>query len=104
MYQIFREMIADIFADDSFTEPCYVNGIQYKCICSSISDDVAYTAAGLQSEVNFTLDLELAALHDVPKEGDKIFFREKQYKISSTSVDSANASIKLYLVALSKGA
>lgn len=104
MYQTFKDMVHQLFSDLDFTEYCYINGIQYNCIVSKLNNNIMYTEAGVQSEENFTLDLEIAALHQLPKEGDKIIFREKVYKIASTEEDSANASIKLYLIALSKGA
>ena len=104
MYQTFKDMVHELFEDSDFTETCYINGFEHKCICSPLSNDLAYTAAGLESGENFTLDLELDELHDVPQEGEKIIFRDKQYKISSTLTDSACASIKLFLIALSKGA
>lgn len=96
--------MSDLFSEEDLVEYCYVNGIKTKCICSSISNNSAYTMAGLQSEQNFTLDLQIATLHSIPQEGQKVIFRNKTYKISSTQTDSANVSIKLYLIAMSKGA
>ena len=104
MYQTFKDMMNDIFAEEDLVETCYIDGFETKCICSSISNNLAYTMAGLQSEQNFTLDLQIASLHSIPKEGQKVIFRDKTYKISSTETDSANVSMKLYLIALSKGA
>ena len=37
-------------------------------------------------------------------EGDKVVFRSKTFKIASTEIDSAGVCMKLYLIALSKGA
>lgn len=104
MYQIFKDMVHELFANPQFTETCYIDGFETKCIVSSINNNVAYTMAGLQSEQNFTLDLQIASLHSIPKEGQKIIFRDKSYKISNTEIDSANSSMKIYLIALSKGA
>lgn len=104
MDSTFKDMVAEIFGDDTFTEDCYINGFKQKCIQSSISNDIVYTEAGLTDNVGFSLDLEIAALHRIPEEGDKVQYRGKFYKISSTETDSANASMKLFLIDLSKGA
>lgn len=104
MDNTFKDMIAEIFSDDAFTEDCYINGFREKCIQSSISNDIVYTEAGMVDGVNFTLDLQVATLHRIPEEGDKVQYRGKVYKIASTVTDSANASMKLYLISNSKGA
>ena len=104
MYQSFKDMVHDLFNEEDFIQDCFIQGFKTKCIASSVSNNLAYTTAGLESEQNFTLDLQIASLDSIPKEGQKVIFRDKSYKISSTETDSANASIKLYLIALSKGA
>lgn len=104
MDNTFKDMVHEIFCDDAFTEDVYINGFREKCIQSSISNDIFYTEAGMVDGVNFTLDLEVAALHRIPEEGDKVEYRGKFYKIASTVTDSANASMKLYLISNSKGA
>ena len=104
MDSTFKDMVKEIFSDQAFTEDVYINGFKEKCIQSSISNDIVYTEAGLSDAVGFSLDLEIAALHRIPEEGDKVQYRGKFYKISSTETDSANASMKLFLIDLSKGA
>lgn len=104
MDNTFKDMVAEIFSDEAFTEDCYINGFREKCIQSSISNDIFYTEAGMVDGVNFTLDLEVATLHRIPEEGDKVEYRHKFYKIASTVTDSANVSMKLYLISNSKGA
>lgn len=104
MDSTFKQMVKEIFSDQTFTEYCYINGIQTVCIQSSISNNILYTEAGLSNDVNLTLDLEVDSLDRIPVEGDKVEYRDKFYKVASTEVDSANASMKLYLIALSKGA
>ena len=104
MDNTFRDLVSQIFSNDAFTEWCYIQGRQTKCIQSSITNNVLYTEAGLSNDANFTLDLEIATLDRIPEEGDKVEYRGKFYKIASTETDSANASMKLYLIALSKGA
>lgn len=103
MYDTFKDMIADLFNTPDFVEWCYIEGRKYKCICSSIGNGIMFTEAGMVDEVNFTLDLELATLDRMPQENDKIIFREKQYKISHIDIDSANTSIKIYMISNSKG-
>lgn len=103
MYDCFRDAIHQIFQNNEFTECCYINGFETTCICSPIGDNILYTDAGLANGVNFCLDLQIATLHQLPNEGDKVIFRDKTYKIGSTEMDSAAASMKIYLIALSKG-
>lgn len=104
MDNTFKEMVKEIFEDQTFTQDCYIQGIKTKCIQSSISNDILYTEAGMSDGVNFTLDLEVDSLDRIPAEGDKVEYRGKFYKIASTTVDSANASMKLFLISQSKGA
>lgn len=104
MDNTFKQMVAEIFSDEAFIEDCYINGFRENCIQSVVSNNILYTEAGMVDGVNFTLDLEVAKLHRIPEEGDKVEYRGKFYKIASTETDSANASMKLYLISLSKGA
>lgn len=104
MDSTFKDMVKEIFSNQAFTETCYINGIATTCIQSTISNNILYTEAGMTDGVNFTLDLEIDTLHRIPAEGDKVEYRGKVYKIASTEVDSANASMKLYLISTSKGA
>lgn len=103
MDSTFKDLVSQIFSNQAFTEDCYINGFKEKCIQSSISNDIVYTEAGLVDNVGFTLDLEIATLHRIPEENDKVQYRGKFYKVASTETDSANASMKLYLISLSKG-
>ena len=57
---------------------------------------------GVASGENFTLDIKLPVFR-MPKINERIKFRDKWYKIDSIQTDSANASIKIYLIAQSKG-
>lgn len=103
MYQTFKDMMQEIFSNNQFTEICYINGFETTCICSPIGNDVLFTEAGMIDGVNFSLDLQIATLHQIPQEGDKVIFRGKTYKIASTQLDSACASMKIYLISTSKG-
>lgn len=104
MYQTFKDMINEIFSNEQLTEVCYINGFETVCICSSIGNNILYTEAGMSEGVNFSLDLQIATLHQLPKEGDKVIFRNKTYKIASTECDSACASMKIFLISTSQGA
>ena len=104
MYQSFKQMIAELYNNPDFIEYCYIEGRKYKCLCSSMGNNIMFTEAGMVDEVNFTIDLELATLDRIPHQGDKVVFRNKTYKIASTETDSADASLKLYLISTSKGA
>ena len=103
MYDTFKSMISQLYNNPDFVEPVFVEGRKYKGICSSIGNGTLFTDAGLVDQANFTIDLELATLDRMPNEGDKVVFRQKEYKISHIDVDSANTTIKLYLIDLSKG-
>lgn len=98
----FTKAINEIFKDYNFLEVCYINAEPYDCICTSVEDGVYYGDTGLVDETSFQLSLKLP-LPRMPKKGDLVKFREIDYKVSSTEIDSANASISLRLQALSKG-
>ena len=103
MYQAFKDMVAELFNQPDFVEECYIEGRKYKCICSSVGNGTLFTEAGLVDQCNFALDLELATLDRIPHQNDKIIFRENNYKVSHIDIDSANTTIKVYMIALSKG-
>lgn len=103
MYDTFRAMIKDIFNNDDFTETCYINGFETKCICSSIDGGVMFSDSGMVNDVNFTLDIEIKETDRLPKQNDRLIFRNKEYKISNIDIDSALATMKLYLISNSKG-
>ena len=98
----FQKMINDIFSVEDFLEDCFIEGQHYKCIVSPITDNVTFSEVGVESEENFTLDLKLP-ISRMPKKNDKVKFRDENYKINFIEKDSANTSIKIHIVALSKG-
>lgn len=98
----FQKLIDDVFATPDFLEDCLIGGLWYKCIVSPVGDGIVYTDGGMESEENFTLDLKIPLKH-VVKENDRIKFRDKWYKVLNTELDSANTSVKLHIIALSKG-
>jgi hypothetical protein len=99
---IFNDFMNDIFSNEDFLEECIIEDKIYKCIASALTGGIAFTEAGLESDVNFTLDICLP-VKNMPVKNQKVIFRNKKYKISYIDTDSANASIKLYLISLSKG-
>lgn len=104
MYDTFKQMVKDIFENEDFTQFCYINGIKYTCLASGIDNDQGFTIAGLTDMVNFTLDIQIDQFHgQFPKPNDKIVFRDKVYKVSHTNIDSALATIKIFLISTSKG-
>lgn len=103
MYNTFKDMINQLYNNQEFIQYCFIEGYKTKCFCSPITDNLIYTDSGLQSGVNFSLDLHLDQLDRIPAEGDKVIFREKTYKIASTEVDSVGACLKIYLISTSKG-
>lgn len=99
---IFNDFMNDIFSNEDFLEECIIDGKTYKCIASALTGGITFTEVGQESDENFTLDICLP-VEKMPVENQKVLFRNKKYKISYVETDSAFASIKLYLVALSKG-
>ena len=102
MQNPFQKMIEDIFNCEDFLEDVFIESIHYKCIVSPIVDNVTFSEVGVESEENFTLDIKLP-ISKMPKKNDKVKFRDENYKINFIERDSANTSLKLHIVALSKG-
>ena len=98
----FQKMINDIFSVKDFLEDVFIESIHYKCIVSPITDNISFSETGLVDEENFTLDLRLPVSHKL-KKNDRVKFRDENYKINFIERDSANTSLKLHIVALSKG-
>ena len=102
MQNPFQKMINDIFSVEDFLEDVFIESIHYKCIVSPIVDNVTFSEVGVESEENFTIDIKLP-ISKMPKKNDKVKFRDENYKINFIERDSANTSLKLHIVALSKG-
>ena len=98
----FQKMINDIFSVEDFLEDVFIESIHYKCIVSPITDNISFSDTGLVDEENFTLDIKLP-VSKMPKKNEKVKFRDEWYKINFIEKDSANTSLKLHIVALSKG-
>lgn len=98
----FEKLMKDIFSNKDFLEQCKIQNKTYSCICSTYETGISYTDVGIESEQNFSLDIKLP-VDRFPKRNDKLIFRGKKYKISNITTDSANQSIKINLIALSKG-
>lgn len=97
----FEKMMQTIFSNKDFLQKCYIENIEYDCIISSINEDMVFAEAGLETGEVFTIDLKLP-ISPMPKINDKVIYREKEYKISNIATDSANQSLKLNIIALSK--
>ena len=102
MENSFQKMMEDIFKVEDFLEDCFIEGQHYKCIVSPIVDNISFADTGLVDEENFTLDIKLPVSHKL-KKNDKVKFRDENYKINFIEKDSANTSLKIHVVALSKG-
>lgn len=94
--------MADVFNNKDFLEQCKVGNFTYSCICSSLPQGVVYTDYGQQSMANFTIEIKTPLIEEVRK-NTKVIFRGQQYKVQQLEYDSANTSVKLYLVGMSKG-
>ena len=99
MQNPFQKMMSDIFSVEDFLEDCFIEDRHYKCIVSTITDNISFADTGLVDEENFTLDLKLP-ISKMPKKNDKVKFRDECYKINFIEKDSANTSLKLHIVAL----
>ena len=102
MQNPFQKMMSDIFSVEDFLEDCFIEDHHYKCIVSPITDNISFSEVGVESEENFTLDI-LLPVSRMPKKNCKVKFRDEWYKINFIEKDSANTSLKLHIVALSKG-
>ena len=102
MQNPFQKMMSDIFNCEDFLEDVFIESIHYKCIVSPITDNISFSEVGVESEENFTIDIKLPVSR-MPKKNDKVKFRDENYKINFIERDSANTSIKIHIVALSKG-
>ena len=102
MQNPFQKMMSDIFSVEDFLEDVFIESIHYKCIVSPIIDNVSFGEAGLVDEEDFTIDIKLP-ISKIPKKNDKVKFRDENYKINFIERDSANTSLKLHIVSLSKG-
>ena len=102
MQNPFQKMMSDIFNCQDILEDVFIESIHYKCIVSPITDNISFSEVGVESEENFTLDIKLPVSR-MPKKNDKVKFRDENYKINFIEKDSANTSIKIHIVALSKG-
>ena len=102
MQNPFQKMMYDIFQCSEFLEDVFIESIHYKCIVSPITDNISFSEVGVESEENFTIDIKLPVSHKL-KKNDKVKFRDEWYKINFIEKDSANTSLKLHIVALSKG-
>ena len=102
MQNPFQKMVNDIFNCQDFLEDVFIESIHYKCIVSPIIDNVSFGEAGLVDEEDFTIDIKLP-ISKIPKKNDKVKFRDENYKINFIERDSANTSLKLHIVSLSKG-
>ena len=102
MQNPFQKMMSDIFSVEDFLEDCFIEDHHYKCIVSPIVDNISFSEVGVESEENFTIDIKLP-VSKMPKKNDKVKFRDENYKINFIERDSANTSLKLHIVALSKG-
>lgn len=98
----FQKLMNDVFKNEAFLEECVIENIKYSCIRSNIQSGISYTEAGVQEQQNFTLDLKLP-MKKYPEKNNKVVFGGKKYKIAYTQTDSANCSIKIHLISLSKG-
>lgn len=102
MKTLFQIAVDDIFKDKNFLETCIIGDDVFSCIASQLEEEGTYTEAGLMSDVNFSLSLKLP-LQRIPKEGEKVVFRDERYKVSHVETDSANASVHVYLSSMSQG-
>lgn len=105
MYDAFRKMVNDIFNNEQFVQWCYINGIKYKCLVSSVEDGMLFTEAGREDLENFTLQVQVTEqnINNLPEENDRIQFRRKEYKVAHLELDSTLSTIKLYIVSNSRG-
>lgn len=98
----FEKLMNDVFKNKAFLEECKIDGIRYACICSSLPGGIVYTEYGQEGIANFSIQVKLPTIKEI-KKNSRVEFRNRKYKVDSFETDSSNTSIKLFLVAMSKG-
>lgn len=101
MNNVFQKAVADIFNCKDFLEPVVIDGQMYHCIASAVNNENVYSNAGLIDEVDFSLSIQLPLPRQIKPDG-KVSFRGVEYRVSRTEIDSAPASIRIYLRDLSR--
>ena len=92
----FEKMIVDVFSVPQFRQYFYVDeSNSIPCISYQIDTDTQYTQFGYDQGVS--LHLTCKAVDYSPKKGNKITFRNKQYKIDSFVLDSFGLTYKILL-------
>lgn len=100
---IFDKAINDIFAHQDFIEQATINGEVIDVVCSKMADaGISYVETGAEFPVSFTLDVVLPC-RTLPRINDKVVFRGGHYKVADLQIDSANTSLKIYLIDTSRG-
>lgn len=92
----FENMINEIFNVQQFREYFTTDqGKQIVCVSYEVNTDTQYTEYGYDQGISLHLTCKVADY--TPKKGNKITFRNKQYKIDSFTADSFNLSYKILL-------
>ena len=93
---VFEKMINDCFSIPQFISTFETeDGKEITCITYETATDTLYTQFGYDQGVS--LHLTCKAVDYSPKKGNKITFRNKQYKIDSFVLDSFGLTYKILL-------
>lgn len=90
----FQKMIDDVFAVPQFREYFYFQGKTISCISYEVSTDPLYAEYGVEDGITICLTCKISDY--TPKKGDKISFRNKQFKVDSFTADSFNLTYKIF--------
>lgn len=93
---VFEKMIDDVFNVPQFQQYFQTQeGQKIICIPYNIDIDTLYTEYGVDTGVSFYLTCKVKDY--IPKKGDKIIFKSRQYKIDNYSTDSFQLTYRIFL-------
>lgn len=93
----FEVGINDIFSNSDFLESCMIGTTAYPCIVSAIPADSVYSEYGFDEGITFDLSIRVSDLPDRPKKNTILNYKDTDYRIAETTLDSAGLTWKIFL-------
>ena len=90
----FDVLVEDIFKAKDFTETCMISGVRHVCVASPIMAEEMFTDYGSNPGVSFKLTIK--KITEI-KRGNRVLYRNSEYKVARFEEDSAGLTIDLYL-------
>lgn len=92
---IFESAINDIFNTPDFMEYMLIGDKQIAVISYDAATDALYTQFGVDS--GKTISVTCKVKDYTPEKGQKVIFREQNWKIDNWTADSHNLTYRIYL-------